>query len=149
MSADNNIGPRCGDASTREGAFQFPALDDTGEVLNLALWAGEYVEILWLPEPDDPDNEYDLGDAPLLYGFFRTKALAVVGFDPTTASVADGASEIGLVVDGAVTGIVATAPSRLESGPAQITVPRSHPFLRVEAEAAGSGLCLVRHAEGA
>lgn len=125
MSADNYEGPRCG-SDVRDGMYQYPALA-AGAIIDLSDWAGEYIEISWIPAAGEL----------LLYGFFTTAALATTGFDATTVSGTPGV-------------IVPTAPKRLEgAAPSpQVTVPRTHLHLRIE-PASGSGLCTVNHAEAA
>lgn len=124
MSADNYEGPRCG-SDVRDGAYQYPALDTGDNVIDLTAWAGEYVEISWVP----PAGEL------LLYGFFVDQTTAEAGFDSSTASGSPGAK-------------VNTAPKRLENGSVQVTVPRTRLWLRLEASA-NTGLCTVHHAEAA
>lgn len=133
MSVDRVIGPRMGVLKPQDGVHQYPELDGDGAVLNLTTWAGETVEIAWYPSVD----EYAATDR-LLYGFFRTEAAATPApdpvFDTTTAST---------------TGPVAAAPARLSAQRefVRVTVPRAHPFLRIQAENA-AGLCTVHHVEG-
>ncbi len=127
-----DVGPRMGTQRPRDGVYQFPELDTGGAVVDLTAWAGELVEIAWYPAED----EYATSDR-LLYGFVRTAEAATPDpdpvFDTTTASTDS---------------VVAAAPARLSAQRefVRVTVPRSHPFLRVEAESA-AGLVTVHHAE--
>lgn len=143
MSFDNYAGPRMLSADhseahqIRAGVYQFPALGTDGAVIDLSAWKNEHIELAWYPDVD----EYSAGE-PLLYGFFKSEDEAAPESDPafdTTTSSDEGE------------GIekVANAPARLSGSreAIRITVPPSHPFLRIEA-ASGTGWCLVRHAEG-
>lgn len=141
MSFDNYAGPRMlsDDHSAahtiRAGAYQYPALDTDGAVVDLSAWKNEYVELSWYP----------VDGVVLLYGFFKTAEEA----DPAEGTAFDTTTSSDDVVGEEPVGKIANAPARLSGSreAIRITVPPSHPFLRIEA-ASGTGWCLVRHAEG-
>jgi hypothetical protein len=111
--------PSCG-SDTHDGAFDWPALA-AGAVVNLTAYAGEYIEITWIPAAT---TDY------LEYGSFATQALATTGFDAATDSGTPGV-------------LVPTAPSFLPAGFVQRLVDPRRPWLRVE-PSAGTGRCVVR-----
>lgn len=128
MSADNNEGPRCG-SDSHDGAYQYPALasGSGGAVIDLSAWAGEYIDITWIP----PAGQL------LYYGFSVDATDAELVFDDSTAT------------DPGVAGTkVERAPKKLTGavGLVSVTVPRERLFLRLESSA-DTGICDVHHAE--
>jgi len=135
MARDIVVGPRCGASGSpstdpsqiREGAYQFPSIDDNGDIIDLSAWGrDQYITIQWLPGT--------VGDR-LLFGFFATEALADDGFDVSTDS-------------GGGAGIVPNAPGWIDAGSVDVAIPARYPFLRIQSSSSNNGFAVVRSSDG-
>lgn len=120
---DRIIGHRVGAGIARAGTWQFAPPTFSHAVIHVPEnQRGEYLTVEWVPT---------VAGAILYYGFFQTADEAVSGFDltSTTPTVPD---------PNAPTPMIARGPLWFERGEDFLTVPREHPFLRIEAST-GSG----------